>query len=64
MLRWNVHDPVKHTADGLWPKVVLPMVSSPVVGFLFGMALMSIILVAFFWIRPSTAGRLAVMRLG
>lgn len=58
VLRWNVHDPVKHTADGLWPKVVLPMVSSPLIGFLVGMALMSLILVGFFWITPNAAGRL------
>ena len=45
-LRWNVVDPTKHSADGLWPKVVLPMVSSPVIGFLVGTALMSLILIA------------------
>ena len=57
VLRWKVIDPVKHTADGLWPKVVLPMVSSPVLGFLVGMALMSLILVLFYRITPNTAGR-------
>ena len=55
-LRWNVHDPVKGTADGLWPKVVLPMVSSPAIGFVVGMALMALILVAFYWITPNAAG--------
>ena len=57
VLRWNVRDATKHTADGLWPKVVLPMVTSPVLGFLLGMALMGLILVAFYWITPNTAGR-------
>ncbi len=56
-LRWNVHDPAKHTVDGLWPKVVLPMISSPLIGFAMGMALMGLILVAFFWITPNAAGR-------
>ena len=57
VLLWNVRDPVKGTANGLWPKVVLPMVSSPVLGFLVGMALMTLILVGFFWITPNAAGR-------
>ncbi len=57
VLRWNVRDAAKHTADGLWPKVILPMVTSPVLGFLLGMALMGFILVAFFWITPNMAGR-------
>ena len=58
VLKWNIHDAAKHTYDGLWPKVVLPMISSPVLGFLIGMALMSLILVGFFWITPNAAGRL------
>ena len=56
-LRWNVYNPAKHASDGLWPKVVLPMVSSPLIGFLVGMLLMSLILVAFFWITPNLAQR-------
>ncbi len=57
VLKWNVPNAAKHTADGLWPKVVLPMVSSPLIGFAVGMLLMSLILVAFFWITPNAAGR-------
>ena len=37
---------------GLWPKVVLPMISSPVIGFACGMLLMSLIMVAFSRARP------------
>ncbi|HEY0945373.1 MAG TPA: inorganic phosphate transporter, partial [Opitutaceae bacterium] len=33
VLKWSVVDPVKHTAAGLWPKVVLPMFTSPLIGF-------------------------------
>lgn len=58
VLKWNVYNAAKHTTDGLWPKVVLPMVSSPMIGFLVGMGLMSLILVGFFWITPDAAGRL------
>jgi PiT family inorganic phosphate transporter len=50
---WNV----LHWTTGLWPKVVLPLVSSPVAGFLFGMLLMSLIMVAFCRARPRTVSR-------
>ncbi len=57
VLRWNVYDPAKGTHDGLWPKVVLPMVSSPVLGFVLGALLMGFIFAAFYRITPTTAGR-------
>ena len=40
VLKWSIVDPVKHTHNGLWPKVVLPMFVSPVVGFLLGACVM------------------------
>jgi PiT family inorganic phosphate transporter len=43
VLRWST---------GLWPKVVLPMLASPIAGFVFGMLLMSIIMVCFSRVRP------------
>jgi PiT family inorganic phosphate transporter len=43
VLRWST---------GLWPKVVLPMLASPVAGFVGGMALMSIIMICFSRVRP------------
>jgi inorganic phosphate transporter, PiT family len=39
-------------STGLWPKVVLPMLASPVAGFLGGMLLMSVIMVCFARVRP------------
>ena len=57
VLRWNVVDPLKGTHDGLWPKVVLPMVSSPVLGFIIGALMMILILVGFFWITPNIGHR-------
>ncbi len=45
VLRWST---------GLWPKVVLPMISSPFIGFASGMLLMSLIMVAFARVRPRT----------
>ena len=43
VLRWST---------GLWPKVVLPMLASPVAGFVGGMLLMSAIMVCFSHVRP------------
>jgi PiT family inorganic phosphate transporter len=43
VLRWST---------GLWPKVVLPMLASPVAGFFGGMLLMSVIMVCFARVRP------------
>jgi PiT family inorganic phosphate transporter len=43
VLRWST---------GLWPKVVLPMMLSPVAGFVGGMILMSAIMIAFSRVRP------------
>jgi PiT family inorganic phosphate transporter len=45
VLRWST---------GLWPKVVLPMLASPIAGFACGMLLMSIIMIAFSRARPRT----------
>jgi PiT family inorganic phosphate transporter len=43
---------------GLWPKVVLPMFTSPLVGFLGGMFLMSLIMVIFCRARPLTVSKI------
>lgn len=45
VLIWSATD-AKGAAVGLWPKVVLPMFSSPMVGFIGGAALMYFLLVA------------------
>jgi PiT family inorganic phosphate transporter len=45
-------------STGLWPKVVLPMFTSPVLGFLGGMLLMSAIMLAFCRVRPLTVTRI------
>jgi PiT family inorganic phosphate transporter len=49
VLRWST---------GLWPKVVLPMLASPVAGFAAGIVLMSIIMVCFSRARPRTVSRI------
>jgi inorganic phosphate transporter, PiT family len=45
VLRWST---------GLWPKVVLPMLLSPVAGFVGGLVLMTIIMICFSRARPRT----------
>jgi PiT family inorganic phosphate transporter len=45
-------------STGLWPKVVLPMFASPVVGFFAGMLLMSAIMIGFARVRPRVVSRI------
>jgi inorganic phosphate transporter, PiT family len=42
-IKWSVIDAGGH-AEGLWPKVVLPMITSPVCGLLLGFAVMGLLL--------------------
>jgi PiT family inorganic phosphate transporter len=44
VLKWSVVD-AKGAHNGLWPKIVLPMVSSPVAGFAIGMIFMFLLTV-------------------
>lgn len=38
---WNVlHWSIKNGTDGLWPKVIFPMFTAPVIGFIVGMLIM------------------------
>jgi len=43
VIHWAVTDPVTHKIAGLWPKVVLPMFVSPVVGILGGFLIMALL---------------------
>lgn len=51
---WNV----LRWSTGLWPKVVLPMFTSPVAGFIGGILLMSAIMVCFCRTRPHTVAKI------
>lgn len=55
VLYWSVYNAKKHSSEGLWPKVVMPMFSSPILGFVLGLALMTLLTIAFFWITPRMA---------
>ncbi len=50
VLKWSV----KNGTDGLWPKVVMPMFTAPVIGFLVGMLIMYILYFSLRNTRPRT----------
>lgn len=57
VLKWDIHDSVKHTSNGLWPKVVMPMFVSPLIGFLVGALVMFTLYVLLRNWRPRTVNR-------
>ncbi|MBW8782875.1 MAG: inorganic phosphate transporter [Verrucomicrobia bacterium] len=54
VLKWSF----KNGTDGLWPKVVLPMVSSPVAGFIGGAILMALLYIILRKVSPSLINRI------
>jgi len=52
VLKWSVFDPVKHTYDGLWHKIVIPMISSPLLGLLIGAVFMLALTALLRGVRP------------
>lgn len=63
MIKWYVHG--AHGYEGLLPKVVLPMIASPLVGLLFGFLFMGLLMVLLRNWRPhrvkSVFGRLQLV---
>ena len=57
-LRWDVPDAAHHTMSGLWPKVVLPMFLSPLIGFVLGAVVMFLLYVILRNQRPRTVNSL------
>jgi len=45
VIKWSARDPVTHELEGLWPKVVVPMVTSPVLGLVLGFGVMALLMV-------------------
>ena len=43
VIHWAIENPLTHKVEGLWPKVVLPMFTSPVVGILGGFLIMALL---------------------
>ena len=52
VLKWSVFDPIKNTHTGLWPKIVIPMISSPMFGFFIGALLMLFLTATLQFVRP------------
>jgi PiT family inorganic phosphate transporter len=65
VIRWSVVNPVTHHLEGLWPKVVLPMILSPILGILLGFLVMGLLLLLLRNWRPgqvnSVFGRLQLL---
>jgi PiT family inorganic phosphate transporter len=65
VLKWDTVNAITGKAEGLWPKIIIPMITSPLVGFLVAMGVMYVILIAFYWITPHMAkkyfGRMQVL---
>jgi PiT family inorganic phosphate transporter len=57
VLKWEVLNTVSGKVEGLWPKVILPMLFSPMAGFILGFIMMIAIMVLFQKMRPSLASR-------
>jgi PiT family inorganic phosphate transporter len=52
VIRWSATNPATGAVEGLWHKVVLPMFSSPAMGFLGGVLLMGLLVVLLHRLRP------------
>ena len=52
VIHWAVVNPVSGKLEGLWPKVVVPMFSSPVLGILVGFLLMSFLVMILHRLTP------------
>ncbi len=57
VLHWSIVDS-KGVATGLWPKIVLPMIASPLLGFAGGLVLMYLLMAAMRRLTPRTVGRI------
>ncbi|HTT57618.1 MAG TPA: inorganic phosphate transporter [Opitutaceae bacterium] len=64
VLKWSITE-ANGAVDGIWPKVVLPMVTSPLLGFVLGMVLMLLLYVTFRRATPhlvnTTFGKLQLL---
>ncbi len=58
VLIWSAYNPAKNEHDGLLPKVVIPMITSPIAGLVIGFFLMGVLLFLFKNWRPFIVNRL------
>lgn len=57
VIKWYVENPDTGKIEGLWPKVILPMIVSPVVGLVVGFLVMGLLLVLVRNARPHRVNR-------
>ena len=57
VIRWSVHNPVTGRLEGLWPKVVMPMFISPLIGILGGFVLMALLIILLKRLSPRVINR-------
>lgn len=58
VIKWSTFDAAKHTYGGLWHKVVIPMITSPVCGLIIGFVVMALLMVLLRGWRPVTVNRI------
>ena len=58
VIRWAVPNAATGHAEGLWPKVILPMFVSPAAGFIGGALLMALLVVLLHRLRPLLINRI------
>jgi PiT family inorganic phosphate transporter len=52
VIRWSVANPSTGKMEGLWHKVVIPMFTSPMMGFVGGLILMGLLILILYRVRP------------
>jgi len=57
VIHWSVLNPATRQLEGLWPKVVLPMILSPTIGIVVAFLFMGLLLLAFHRCRPLSLKR-------
>ena len=52
VIRWSVVNEVTGKTEGLWSKVVIPMLTSPLLGFVIGLLLMGVLTICLLRVTP------------
>jgi len=58
VIHWLVHNPSSGKLEGLWPKVVAPMFTSPALGILIGFLFMATLFILLHRLRPQLINRI------
>jgi PiT family inorganic phosphate transporter len=57
VIHWAVHNPLSGKVEGIWPKVILPMISSPLLGIAAGFILMTLLILLLHRFTPRLINR-------